>query len=273
MKVSVFWCHICPPWRTSVSTIHHEKLWKRYRISRGNYSANCRNSYTQLRPHMCRVEDLLNVKDWGFMHTSVLRQAFPVDQETNNFVRQVHNQVFLFYILFPLDIILPFSSISSEVVTEILDLKTTARDMTESTAFWEFLRKSHPAKLSFIVPQIRRTSGRERASKSKKLREKLFSYGVFNEKKEYSQKSFISSYKTHSSALWEYAEKEEDKRQNGQNWCATLFPVGSLSQFLMEHPCGRGCRVRDRLFALYWISTFHFIRYFVLIYSYSTITK
>ena len=85
---------------------------------------------------MCRIDDLLNVKDWGFMHTSVLWQAFPVDQETNNFVRQVHNQVFnLFYILFRLDIILPFSPISSEVLTEILDLKTTARDMTESTAF------------------------------------------------------------------------------------------------------------------------------------------
>ena len=69
------------------------------------------------------------------MHTSVLREGFPVDQETNNFVRQVHNQVFLCYILFRLDIILPFSSISSEVLTEILDLKTTARDMTESTAF------------------------------------------------------------------------------------------------------------------------------------------
>ena len=78
---------------------------------------------------MCRIKDLLDVKDWGFMHTSVLRQAFPVDQETNNFVRQVHNQVFnLFYILFCLDMILPFSSISSEVLAEILDLKTTARD-------------------------------------------------------------------------------------------------------------------------------------------------
>ena len=78
---------------------------------------------------MCRIKDLLNVKDLGSMHTSVLRQAFPVDQETNNFVRQVHNQVFnLFYVLFRLDIILPFSPISSEVLTEILDLKTTARD-------------------------------------------------------------------------------------------------------------------------------------------------
>ena len=78
---------------------------------------------------MCRIKDLLNVKGWGFMHTSVLRQAFPVDQETNNFVRQVHNQVFnLFYILFYLDIIPPFSSISSEVLTEILNLKTTALD-------------------------------------------------------------------------------------------------------------------------------------------------
>ena len=67
------------------------------------------------------------------MHTSVLRQAFPVDQETNNFVRQVHNQVFnLFYVLFRLDIILPFSPISSEVLTEILDLKTTARDGMDS---------------------------------------------------------------------------------------------------------------------------------------------
>ena len=70
------------------------------------------------------------------MHTSVLRQGFPVDQETNNFVRQVHNQVFnLFYILFRLDIILPFSPISSQVLTEILDLKTTARD-----GIYNFLR-------------------------------------------------------------------------------------------------------------------------------------
>ena len=130
MKVSVF----------DFTYVHREEprylpLWKRYRISQGNYPANCRNSYTQLRPHMCRIKGLLNVKDWGFMHTSVLRQACPVDQETNNFVRQVHNQEFLFYILFRLDIILTFSSISSEVLTEILDLKTTARDVTESTAF------------------------------------------------------------------------------------------------------------------------------------------
>lgn len=67
------------------------------------------------------------------MHTSVLRQGFPVDQETNNFVRQVHNQVFnLLYILFRLDIILPFSPISSEVLTEMLNLKTTVRDGMDS---------------------------------------------------------------------------------------------------------------------------------------------
>ena len=84
---------------------------------------------------MCGIKDFLNVKGLGFMLTSVLRQGFPVDQETNNFVRQVHNQEFLFYILFRLDIILTFSSVSSEVLTEILDLKTTARDVTESTTF------------------------------------------------------------------------------------------------------------------------------------------
>ena len=85
---------------------------------------------------MCRIKDLLNVKGWGFMDTSVLRQAFPVDKKTNNFVRQVHNQVFnLLNILFRLDIILPFTPISSEALTEILDLKTTAREVTESTAF------------------------------------------------------------------------------------------------------------------------------------------
>ena len=77
---------------------------------------------------MCRVKDLLNVKGWGFMHTSVLREGFPV-----GFVRQVHNQVFnLLYILFRLDIILPFSPISSEVLTEILNLKTTARGGMDS---------------------------------------------------------------------------------------------------------------------------------------------
>lgn len=66
------------------------------------------------------------------MHTSVLQQAFPVDQETNNFIRQVHNQVILFFILFCLHKTLPFKSISSEVFTEILDLKTSARDGIES---------------------------------------------------------------------------------------------------------------------------------------------
>ena len=152
---------------------------------------------------MCRIRDLLNVKDWGFMHTSVLRQAFPVDQETNNFVRQVHNQVFLFYILFRLDIILPFSSISSEVLTEILDLKTTARDVTESTAFKEFLRKSHPAKLSFIVPQIRRTSGRERASASKKLKGKKYFFTVFSMNRKCIHKNSLLLRIRHTPLLYE----------------------------------------------------------------------
>ena len=205
------------------------------------------------------------------MHTSVLRQAFPVDQETNNFVRQGHNQVFnLLYILFRLDIILPFSPISSEVLTEILNLKTTGRDGIDS--FLRILVEIWSCQTLLYCPAS--NGGHRVGSEHQRAkREKIFFYGVFNEQKVYSQKFFIASYKTHSSALWEYVRKEEDKRQNGQNWCATLFPVGWRSQFLMEHPCGRGCRVRGHLFALYWISTFHFVRYFVLIYSNSTITK
>ena len=76
------------------------------------------------------MQDKRLVEGRGFMHTSVLRQAFPVDQETNNFVRQVYNQVFnLLYILFHHPRLAP---ISSEVLTEILNLKTTARDGIDS---------------------------------------------------------------------------------------------------------------------------------------------
>lgn len=177
------------------------------------------------------------------MHTSVLRQGFPVDQETNNFVRQVHNQMFnLLYILFRLDIILPFSPISSEVVTEILNLKTTARDGMDS--FLRILAEIWSCQTLLYCPtdtaDIRQVS---------KKGNKYFFYGVLHEQKVYSQKFLIASYKKHSSALWEYVRIEEDKRQNGQNWCATLFPVAALSQFLIEHcprcpRCGRGCRVR-----------------------------
>ena len=162
---------------------------------------------------------------------NVLRQGFPVDQETSNFVRQVHNQVFnLLYILFRLDIILPFSSISSEVLTEILDLKTTARDGIDS--FLRFLRKSDPAKRSFIVPQIRRTSGRERATASKKGTNIFCTVFCMNRK--YIHKNSLLLRIRHTPLLYESTLGK--RKINGQNWCATLFPAGSLSQFLINTP-------------------------------------
>lgn len=122
--------------RASISSIQHEKLWKRYCISQGNYSV-CRNSYTQLSQQMCGITDLLNFEDWGFMPISVLRQTFPVDQETKNFVRQVHNVAFSTVHPVPLRHKPSLVAISSHVLTEILDLRTAAS--AESPAFLEFV--------------------------------------------------------------------------------------------------------------------------------------
>ena len=122
--------------QASISSIQHEKLWKRHCISQGNYSV-CRNSYTQLSQQICRITDLLNFEDWAFIPISVLRQTFPVDQETKNFVRRVHNVVFSTVHPVPCRHKPSLVAISSHVLTEILDLRTAAA--AESPAFLEFV--------------------------------------------------------------------------------------------------------------------------------------
>ena len=122
--------------QASICSIQHEKLWKRHCISQGNYSV-CRNSYTHLSQQICRITDLLNFEDWAFIPVSVLRQTFPVDQETKNFVRQVHNVVFSTVYPVPFRHKPSLVAISSHVLTEILDLRTAAA--AESSAFSEFV--------------------------------------------------------------------------------------------------------------------------------------
>ena len=79
---------------------------------------------------------MLHFADWGFMPTSVLLESFPVDQETKNCVRQVHGVVFSTVRPVPLKYKPYLVAASSDVLTEILDLKTST---TESQTFVEFV--------------------------------------------------------------------------------------------------------------------------------------
>ena len=71
------------------------------------------------------------------MEKSVLLQEFVVDKETRNYVRQVHGVVFSTVRPDPLKHKPSLVAISTEVVTEILDLKTTS--VSESPSFIEFV--------------------------------------------------------------------------------------------------------------------------------------
>lgn len=78
----------------------------------------------------------MDFEDWGFMPSSVLFQVFPIDQETKNYVRRVHGAVFSTVSPVPLKHKPSLIAVSSEVLTEILDLKTS---VAESQAFVEFV--------------------------------------------------------------------------------------------------------------------------------------
>ena len=85
---------------------------------------------------ICRETDLLDFEQWGFMPFSVLLQSFPVDREKKNYVRQVQGAVFSTVRPIPLKYKPHLAAVSSEVLTEILDLKTLA---AESEAFVQFV--------------------------------------------------------------------------------------------------------------------------------------
>ena len=89
----------------------------------------------QLSHGICRIKDLLDFEDWGIMPTSVLLQVFPVDKEKKNYVRQVHGAVFSTVYPVPFRYKPSLVAASNEVLTEILDLKTSAAELKSFVEF------------------------------------------------------------------------------------------------------------------------------------------
>ena len=69
------------------------------------------------------------------MPSSVLLQTFPVDQETKNYVRRVQGAVFSTVRPVPLKYKPHLVAVSSEVLTEILDLKTPGAESEDFAQF------------------------------------------------------------------------------------------------------------------------------------------
>ena len=118
-------------------TFINEKNWKNYCISVQDHSVCTIESFLQLAQRVCRNTDLLEFRDWTFTDKSLLFQVFPVDKETRNYVRQVQGVVFSTVRPVPLKHKPYLVAISSEVITDILDLKTTS--VLESPTFVEFV--------------------------------------------------------------------------------------------------------------------------------------
>lgn len=103
--------------------------------SRGNHTY-CKKSVKFMRTNTCRESNLMDFKQWDFMSSSVLLKVLPVDAERRNFVRQVRDAVFSFVRPVPLKYKPSLIAVSSEVLTEILDLKMFG---AVSQAFVEFI--------------------------------------------------------------------------------------------------------------------------------------
>ena len=117
----------------SILMLENKRNWKSMEcISRGNHSY-CRNTF---KLTICRESDLLDFKDWDFTPSSALFQVFPIDPETRIYVRQVRDVVFSTVRPVPFKYKAYLVAVSSGVLTEILDLKTSA---SESEAFIEFI--------------------------------------------------------------------------------------------------------------------------------------
>ena len=118
-------------------TLKDDNIWKHHCISVEGHCVCNTESFLQLGQRVCRTTDLLEYSDWSFMNKSVLLQVFPVDKETRNYVRQVQGVVFSTVHPVPLKHKPYLVAISTEVLAEILDLKTTS--VLESPMFVEFV--------------------------------------------------------------------------------------------------------------------------------------
>ena len=80
--------------------------------------------------------DLSFVEEWKFADHSLLMETFPVDKESRNYVRRVHGSLFSVVQPVPLQSSLYLVAVSSDVLTEILDMRPAVQD---SRVFLEFV--------------------------------------------------------------------------------------------------------------------------------------
>jgi len=114
-----------------------EKNWQLYCVSLQDHSVCTIEGILELAQWVCRSTDLLEFSEWSFTDKSLLLQVFPVDKETRNYVRQVPGVVFSNVRPVPLKHKAHLVAVSSEVITDILDLKTTS--VLKSPTFAEFV--------------------------------------------------------------------------------------------------------------------------------------
>ncbi|XP_058964177.2 protein adenylyltransferase SelO isoform X1 [Pocillopora verrucosa] len=121
----------------SVLSVVNGDLWKIHCISLKDHSVCETNMFLLLvqMVSVCRKTELLEFKNWSFMERSILLKEFDVDEETRNYIRQVHGVIFSKVHLVPLKYKPYLVAISQEVLTDILDLNDSA---FESPAFIDF---------------------------------------------------------------------------------------------------------------------------------------
>ena len=80
----------------SVLSVVNEDLWKIHCISLKDHSVCETNMFLLLvqMVSVCRKTELLEFKNWSFMERSILLKEFDVDEETRNYIRQVHGVIF-----------------------------------------------------------------------------------------------------------------------------------------------------------------------------------
>lgn len=121
--------------QSSTYSLKDERNWRKQCISQRNHSSRSNTFKILLSQRICRRTDLLDFEEWGFMPLSVLLQTFPVDQETKNYVRRVQSAVFSTVRPVPLKYKPHLVAVSSEVLTEILDLKTPGAESEDFVQF------------------------------------------------------------------------------------------------------------------------------------------
>lgn len=87
--------------------------------------------------NICLERKLVNFEHWRFHETNLLLEAFPIDLDTRNYVRQVRKAVFSFVGPSSLRTRPSVVAVSRDVLENILDIDSNS--VQESDAFLEFV--------------------------------------------------------------------------------------------------------------------------------------